>query len=62
MNNECNYFKAATSTCLRAVQSVIHFMAEGERRFERACHEHYAEMVERIHRAGYVIVEVTKPD
>lgn len=57
--SECNYFKAATSVCLRTVQAVIHFIQEGERRFEHACEQHYAEIMERIGRAGHEIVEVS---
>lgn len=57
--SDCAYYKAATSSCLRTVQSVIHFVAEGERRFERVCKEHYAEIVARIQEAGHEIVEVS---
>lgn len=57
--SECNYFKAATSVCLRTVQSVIHFIQDGERRFESACEQHCAEITARIQRAGHKIVEVS---
>ena len=44
--SECNYFKVATSTCLRTVETVIHFVVVTEynamRHFERACHRHRA--------------------
>ena len=59
MSHECNYFRAATSVCLRTVQAVIHFAAGEERRFERACKKHYAEIAERIRQAGHEIVEVS---
>lgn len=62
MSHECSYFRAATSVCLRTVQAVIHFVADGERRFERACEQHYAEIAERIRRAGHEIVEVSAPE
>lgn len=57
--HKCGYFTTATSVCLRTVQAVIHYAAEGERRFERGCKDHYAKIVARIQQSGHEIVEVS---